>query len=499
MSGPSKLETASSSSSRTAGRDDLVGFAGLVALLFVVVSAALAAPAFAAPPPNDGRSVPQELGSLPALVAGTTVEATLEPDEPVSACGPIKNSVWFSFTVPSTRELLVALDAAGDMDAAVELFVRERSQLTSLSCLRTDRRGEATIDADARAGTSYLVRVAPLSNSVADRFRLRVVLPDEPARPPGERLPDSGASGQVDRFANPDDAWSTRMRIGRTYRINVVTVGAGCVRVALSAAAQFGGEPEETLACDDHAVFSAPESGLYTLHVRAPRASRAQLRYRLRVGRAGRDDSAPGIVLADDRRVAARLRGDELDALDLYRFTLARRSDLRVRLQTARDFDLRLLTDGGRRLGCGCRFAGSKELTRRLRPGRYFIAVRARDGAHGGYVLSRLARVITRATMLVDGRRSATTAPGETVQLTLEVKPDVSGRATLLVERYDPLAGWLFHSRHHPRVSGSAATLAFRPPFVGRWRVTGEYDGTRTTSPSSGGTARFSVLEPLAG
>ena len=45
------------------------------------------------------------------------------------------------------------------------------------------------------------------------------------------------------------------------------------------------------------------------------------------------------------------------------------------------------------------------------------------------------------------------------------------------IERYDPLAGWLFHSRHRPRVSGTAATVSFLPPFVGRWRVMGEYEG----------------------
>jgi hypothetical protein len=113
------------------------------------------------------------------------------------------------------------------------------------------------------------------------------------------------------------------------------------------------------------------------------------------------------------------------------------------------------------------------------------------------YVLSRLARTITRATMLVDGGRSATVAPGESVSLVLRVTPTASGRASLLVERYDPLAGWLFHSRHQPRVSGTAATVAFRPPFIGRWRVTGEHEGTRASSPSNGGTARFRVLEPL--
>jgi hypothetical protein len=432
-------------------------------------------------------------------VSGTTVDATLEQDEPFSPVGPIKNSVWFSFSVSSSRELLVALDAAGDMDAVVDLFVRERSQLMPVSGQRTNRRGEATIDADASAGTTYLVRVAALSNSVADRFTLRVVLPDEPARPPGVRLPDSGVSARVDRFANPDDAWSTQMQKGRTYRINLVTVDTGSVQVALYEAGGFGGEPEETLAGDDHTVFTAPASGLYTLHVRAPRASRVRLGYRLRVGPAQRDDSAPGVVLADDRRVAGKLRGDELDALDLYRFTVARRSDVRVRLQTTRNFDLQLLTDVGRRVGSQRGFAGSKELTRRLRPGRYFIAVRARDGAHGTYAVSRLGRLITRASMLVNGRRSTTVAPGESVQLTLRVTPAVAGRASMRVERYDPFAGWLFHSSHRPRVSGTTATVVFRPPLLGRWRVIGEYEGTRTSSASNGGMARFTVLEPLTG
>ena len=283
--------------------------AGLVATLLIVAFAALAPPASAAPPPNDTRTAPEALGSLPALFRGTTVDATLEADEPPSVCGPIKNSVWYSFTVSSSRDLLVALDAAGDMDATIELFVRERSQLTSLSCQRTDRRGEATIDADATAGTAYLVRVAPLSNSVADRFTLRVVLPDEPARPPGQRLPMAEPAGEVDRFANPDDAWSTRMREGRTYRINLVTVEGGCVEVALYAPENFRGEAEQALSCDDHTVFTPAASGLYTLHVRAPRASRARLSYRLRVGPAKHDDSAPGIVLPEDRRVRARCRG----------------------------------------------------------------------------------------------------------------------------------------------------------------------------------------------
>src|SRR5215207_8275425 len=130
------------------------------------VLAVLAPPTLAAPPANDARTAAHELGRLPALVRGTTVEATLEEDEPGSGCGPIKNSVWFGFTAPANRELLVALDADGNLDAILEVFVRERSQLTSLSCQLTDRRGQATIDADATSGATYLIRVAARANSV---------------------------------------------------------------------------------------------------------------------------------------------------------------------------------------------------------------------------------------------------------------------------------------------------------------------------------------------
>jgi hypothetical protein len=463
----------------------------------VLALLALAAPAQAAPPGNDVRTAPQDLGPLPALARGTTVDATLDADEPPSDCGAIKSSVWFAFTATSRRELLVALDAAGNMDAVVDLFVRERSQVTPVDCARTNRSGLATIDRETQAGTNYLVRVAPLFNSSADRFTLRVVLPEPPATPPGAPLPARGITAQVDRFANPDDAYAVRLRQGRTYRMNLVTSGAHCVRADLFAPGDYGRSAGASAVCDGEEVYTPAADGVYTIRVAAPRASRTPRTYSLRVGRAGPDDSAPGLPLADDHRVHGALHGEALDAIDLYRFTLPQRSDLRIRLVTAHDFDVQLLRASGGRIACGCGEPGGKDLTRRLRAGRYFIAVRARDGDHGGYVLSRLASVITRSRMRVDGKASESVPPGRTVALQLHVSPAVSGRATLVVERFDPLAGWLFLTRFHPRVSGDGATVAFRPPFVGRFRVTGDYDGTRTSSASSGGTASFAVLEPL--
>ncbi|HYI19689.1 MAG TPA: hypothetical protein VD836_13335 [Solirubrobacteraceae bacterium] len=461
----------------------------LAAVLILLLGASAA---HAAPPPNDSRAAAQAL-TIPANVEGTTVEATLDEDEP-PGCAFGDASVWYSFGVGAPRQILVALDAAGDLDATIEVFERARSQVTSLGCQNTNRRGEATLDIDARADTPYLIRVSPLANSVRDAFRLRVVAPDEPARAPGQRLPAGGTSGELDRFANGDDAWAVRMTAGRSYRINLVSRGGSCVRGELYPASDFPQNVVKRMACDDHVVYTPPRSGTYTVLVRATRGTRERVVYRLRAGLAGRDDSAPGATLADDRRVRGALAGNELDALDLYRFTIARRADLRLRLQTGADFELRLISATGRRIGSD---GGSGELVRRVRPGRYFVAIRALDGAAGGYTLSRLARTITSARMTVDGGRRRTLSPGETADLSLRVTPAVTGRATLVVERYDPIEGWLFHRTYHVRVAGEAASVAFTPPFVGRWRVSGAYDGTRNSSPSSGGTARFDVLEPL--
>jgi hypothetical protein len=459
-----------------------------------------AAPAAAAPPPNDARAAAQDVGALPATLRGTTVDATIDEDEPFSGCsGPGKGSVWYAFTAAEAREILVALDADGDMDATVEVFLRQRSQVSSVGCRTTDRRGEATVDLDAAKGGSYLIRVAPLANSVTAGFTLRVVAPDRPAQPPGQPLPAAGASAQVDRFANPDDAWAVSMTAGRTYRINFATPGRGCANAALYApgTSGFGGASVRSLRCDAQTVFTPPKSGRYTIFVRAPRASRARIAYRLGAGLARADDTAPGIEIENDDRVSGSLRGSAVDGLDLYRFSVARRSDLRVRLGTTHEFQVLLLTDGGHRLACGCGGAGDKQLDRRIAPGRYFLAVRARNGDDGGYVLSRLARTITRSRALAGGERSATISSGSSSQLSLAVSPGVAGRATLLVERFDPIAGWLFDARFHPRVSGGRATVAFRPPSVGRWRVTGAFDGTRRASPSAGGIARFRVTEPV--
>jgi hypothetical protein len=476
----------------------MTALARTFAVVIVAATLSAAAPASAAPPPNDARGSAQALGRLPASARGTTVDATLESAELGSGCSATKNSVWFTFTAPSNRPVLIALDAAGDLDATIDVFERQRSQVEQLACRDTNRRGAATLDIDATARTSYYIRVGARENSADDRFSLRVVVPDAPATFPGRRLPRTGVRAVVDRLANADDAWSVRVERGRTYRLNFVSSGGRCAVAELyDSADSFGSDPARRLRCDAYTVFVPAESATYSVLVRAPRASRERITYRVRVGGAKADDTAPGVRLGNDVRVRGRLRGSELDALDLYRFTIASPSLLRLRLGTGSNFDLRLLTDTGRRISCSCNFAGSKLIERRIKPGRYFVAVRARDGADGRYRLRRLARTITHSRMLVDGGRRTSVGPGAGVTLDLAVHPAVSGPARLVIERFDPLSGWLFHSSPRPSVSAGHARLRFVPPSVGRWRVRGEFLGTRRAAPSEGGTVRVTVEEPL--
>jgi hypothetical protein len=235
------------------------------------------------------------------------------------------------------------------------------------------------------------------------------------------------------------------------------------------------------------------------LRVTAPRSARGSLRYRVQVAPARADDTAPGRFIPNHGRVRNRLRGNRVDVVDLYRFDVVTRSDLRLTLdaRSSSAFDLVLLNYGGRRLRCACGSSGSQVITMRVRPGRYFAAVRARDGTRGRYALRRLSRTITSAATSVNGVRFGSVAPGASLRVTVDITPAVSGPVTIVVERFDPLAGWQFAAQRKVRAIAGHATLTYRPPRLGRWRFFATFDGTRTASPSVAPVARVLVAEPL--
>ncbi|HVL97425.1 MAG TPA: hypothetical protein VM266_16330 [Solirubrobacteraceae bacterium] len=476
-------------------------------LLVILLVALAATPAAAAadPPPNDDRANARVLTDLPADVAGTTVDATSEPDDPGSRCLPSRNSVYYQFRAGADGRVVLRLQAEGDLDAVVDVFRRARSQLEGVVCAATDAEGAATTGFAVKAGETYLIRVAQLSNSVSGTFRLQLDRALPAARPPGTPLPAGGRRDSVDGVLNPSDAWSVNLRGGEEYRINLSSPvdpeGFRCVSLRVygpDTKAFAGAKPVARRACGGYVLLTPrPEdAGRYTLRVVAVRG-RGALPYSIEVAPAGDDDTAPGVFLPNLRGIAGELSGNRVDVVDLYRFTVRERSALRLRLQTTARLDLLLLGFRGKRLRCVCGDEGNQEIRLRVRAGRYFVAVRAQQYASGRYRLTRISRTITRTSIAINGEQRASAEPGTTLRLGVKVTPGVNGPVNVLVERFDPLAGWLFDARMHTRVRGGRQTLAFRPPTVGRWRARARFLGTRTAAGSRSGYAEVVVAEPI--
>lgn len=462
-------------------------------VLLTAVALVYPATAAAAPPPNDQRATPRAL-TLPVSLTGTTQDATLEADEP-STCSPLKGSVWYQVQATDATRIVVRLRAQGDLDGSVDVLRRVRSQLRPVTCEPTDDDGQAELSFKPEPGGIYLVRVGQRSNSVPGAFRLDVSAPAPPPTVPGPLLPRGGVSRSLDAVQNTADAWSFRMRVGTTYRVNVTAAEGTCVSAALYATGVKDFEsddPVRTARCGGYLLYTpvAGAGGRYSILLSAQPRRRGPQTYHVQVARAAGDDTAPGLSLANYERARGALRGSGVDAVDLYHFSLARRSDLSVRLGADR-FTLRLLSDTGRRIATG---SGSEGIRRRLRAGRYFIAVSAAAGENGGYVLQRAARTITRTSVSMPARRT----PGAAVPVTARVTPATGGVVRFTVERFDPLAGWLFLVQRDVTASGGVARTSFTPAGEGRYRATAAFLGSRTAAPSQAGYARTLVAGRLS-
>jgi hypothetical protein len=477
-------------------------------LLLLALALVLAAPAaaLAAPPPNDSKDTPTIIDGLPARLQGTTVDATTEPDDPGSRCAASRNSVYYQLRAGADGRIFVQLAASGDLDGVVDVFKKVRSQLQGIGCDATDENGNASVGFNVKDGDVFLIRVAQLNNSVSGTFALNVDRAQPAAKPPGTPLPAGGRRDSVDRILNPSDAWNVRLRAGRTYRINLTAPvdpdRTRCVRLRLypPGTRNFGqSAPVRRAPCGGYILYTPkPEnSGRYVLLVDAV-SGRGTLPYNLEVAPAGPDDTAPGIFVRNDRTEVGELVGNRIDVVDLYRFDVTKRSVLNLTLATSANFDLILLSDRGHQIECACFGNGDEKIQRRIAPGRYFAAVRAQQGAVGHYRLTRISRTITRTVTRLDGHRNGRAAPGAAVTVGVHVTPAVGGPITVLVERFDPLAGWLFYSRLHTTVAAGTRSISFTPPTVGRWRVRAKYQGTRVSSPSLSPWARILVAGPLS-
>src|SRR5205085_4751770 len=193
------------------------------------------------------------------------------------------------------------------------------------------------------------------------------------SRAPGAPLARRGVTSTVDPRVALDDAWSFSMSPGVAYRINLAPARDKCVGLSVYRPGTHSfadTRPVHSLRCGGYLTLTpGPDAGgRYTFLVTASGTRAGAQRYHLAAGAAGEDDAAPGIPLANLQTRHGSLNARGLDVVDLYRFEVQTHSDVTVRLRTrgSAAFDLLVLGETGRRLGCECGSSGSQQLTTRL-------------------------------------------------------------------------------------------------------------------------------------
>jgi hypothetical protein len=470
------------------------GYALLLLVTFVLSSSSTA---LAAPPANDTRPNAQRI-RLGDRVNGTTVDATHDNDDQFG-CGPSDTpSVWYRIDGTTNGRAIADLQAHGDLDVTLDVYLRQRSQFSSLACDNSDRRGRANTDFRMKKGQSYLIRVSQRQQSVSGTFTLTVDIGQPPAQPPGRALPRHGATGTVQRVFEPSNAWSTSLREGTTYRVNLSP--ESCMQLSIYGpnADSFEGRPRRVLICGGYTQFTpGPHgSGRYSFLIQPASTRRTPQSYRLTVARAGTDDTVPGRFLRNHSAARGSLNANRVDVVDLYRFDVTENSitDLVLRGTGDGDLDIRLLSAGGHVIRCGCDGGADQNIHVRTHPGRYFVAVRAHRHSSARYHLSRASKTITRTSLTIT---PLTTPPGSSVSLNVGVSPSASGPVTILIERFDPTSGWQFLKRYELRAVNGSTGATFRPPSVGRYRAKAIFPGTSKAAGSKTGWRGFRVQGPL--
>ena len=469
----------------------------LAAASSVVLGVAVAGAAVA-PPPNDDRANATPVGTTPATLSGTTVGATDDQRDPFSYCGHVDSTVWYRYSAGSADRLVLRLTALGQLDAIASVYLSVRSRLTEVACAPTDAKGQGALTFKATPGATYLIMVGRQRSSDDGRFRFTLFAQEPTSRPPGRPLPRAGVSSWVDPITNFDDAWSLAMQPGTEYRIDLAPAHGRCETLSLfrpHTRSFRDAQPIDVLPCGGYLTYTpgAGAGGRYALLVTATDRRPGRQRYRLQAAPAGPDDAAPGLPLANLQTRRGTLSPSHADVVDLYRFRVAERSDVTLRLRGPETFLLLLLAENGHRISAS---AGAGALTVRLGPGHYFVAVRAGSGRGGAYSVSLLERSITTTSVLANGSRSTTVPPGGSVALEVVVGFSPGGAVRLEVDRFDPLTGWHFYRLYRLRLGADGrARVSWRPPAIGHWRARASFAGTRTASPSESGTALVVVSD----
>src|SRR5918994_1786938 len=171
------------------------------------------------PPANDNRSGAQAIAKLPGSVRGTTLGATGDDADP-ARCGIDGATVWYRLGSRRDGRVLLRLAAAGQLDAAIVVIERVRSQSRHVPCDVTNRRGQATVSFASRRGATYLIAVGHVEGADPGTFRIDALASEAAkSRSAGKRLPRAGVRTTVHGLTDVNDVWRVSMSPGTTYRI----------------------------------------------------------------------------------------------------------------------------------------------------------------------------------------------------------------------------------------------------------------------------------------
>ena len=170
------------------------------------------------------------VGTLPAVVDGSTKAAQVRKEAPVPSCSAGQGVAWYTATAVGRGPMLATVSAGDDSDAALVVYRLVRSNAKELGCVPTDRSGSAAVPWYAKPRQSYLIGVARRAGSSAGPFRLSVAFREPLPRPPGTALPAGGTSETVTPVLDATDAWAVAMERGTTYKLNLASP-RGCIRL----------------------------------------------------------------------------------------------------------------------------------------------------------------------------------------------------------------------------------------------------------------------------
>ena len=453
-------------------------------------------------PSNDQLRAAERLRLPPSFVTGTTVGSTHSYSDPEVECASVEGSVWYRLVPRSSQTLAVRLNAHGKLDAVLAIFRQVRSQTRPIACVATDDKGFAGLAFDAQRRGRYLLVVGERDESASSTFRLDLSVPPM-AHAPGKVLARAGVRSRVDPLTRPEEAWSVIFAAGTTYRLNLASASARCLPLSLfpPKTKSFSSTPPLRRAeCGGYLVFTpGPDGGgRYSLLVEAEGSRAGMQPYRLDTAPAGADDTAPGLLIRNGERRRGALAGSHIDVVDLYRFDVDHRSDVTIGFDSSRRlaFEIQLLGADGQRLGRASAEARGGKLRRQLDEGQYYFAVQALHQSAGRYTVGLLVREITTTTVTLNGSAEATSTRGDSVALKVTVTPQAAagGVVRLQLDRFDPIEGWQFARTFTAHVGpNGTATVFWKPPTVGRWRIHAVYMGTRAAGPSSSGHAYLVV------